>query len=59
MAGRDSCIMVSNVGLGASMPGWLDVYVNAIDATYRRALEAGAISLEAHWREVKERIRGD
>jgi PhnB protein len=38
--------MVSNVGLREPMPAFLYVYVDDIDATYRRALDAGAMSLE-------------
>jgi PhnB protein len=42
----DSLIMVTNVGLRESMPAFLYVYVDDVDATYRRALEAGASALE-------------
>jgi PhnB protein len=42
----DSLIMVTNVGLRESMPAFLYVYVDDADATYRRALEAGAAALE-------------
>ena len=42
----DSIVMVSAVGPREAMPGFLYLYVDDIDATYRRALEAGAISLE-------------
>jgi uncharacterized glyoxalase superfamily protein PhnB len=42
----DSIIMVSNAGIRASMPAFLYVYVDDTDKIYRRALEAGAISLE-------------
>jgi uncharacterized glyoxalase superfamily protein PhnB len=31
------------------MPAFLYVYVDDIDATYKRALEAGAVSLEEPW----------
>ena len=42
----DSLVMVSSVGPREAMPGFLYVYVEDIDATYQRALEAGAVSLE-------------
>jgi uncharacterized glyoxalase superfamily protein PhnB len=42
----DSLVMVSSVGPRDAMPAFLYVYVEDIDATYRRALEAGAVSLE-------------
>jgi uncharacterized glyoxalase superfamily protein PhnB len=42
----DSVVMVSGVGPRDPMPAFLYLYVDDIDATYRRALEAGAISLE-------------
>jgi PhnB protein len=42
----DSLVMVSSVGPRDAMPAFLYVYVDDIDATYRRALEAGAVSLE-------------
>jgi PhnB protein len=42
----DSMVMVSGVGPRAAMPAFLYLYVDDIDATYRRALEAGAVSLE-------------
>jgi PhnB protein len=41
----DSMLMVG-VGSGRSMPATLSVHVPDADATYRRALEAGAVSLE-------------
>jgi len=37
------------------MPGTIHLYVNDVDATYRRALEAGAISL----RELADQFYGD
>jgi uncharacterized glyoxalase superfamily protein PhnB len=43
----DSLVMVSGVGPRAEMPAFLYVYVDDADATYQRALEAGAVSLEA------------
>jgi PhnB protein len=42
----DSIVMVSGVGPRDAMPAFLYLYVDDIDATYRRALEAGAVSLE-------------
>ena len=42
----DSVVMVSGVGLREAMPAYLYVYVDDSDTTYRRALEAGAVSLE-------------
>src|SRR5260221_9716255 len=41
-----SLVMVSSVGPREAMPGFLYVYVDDIDATYKRALETGALSLE-------------
>jgi len=42
----DSLVMVSSVGPREAMPGFLYLYVDDIDGTYQRALEAGAVSLE-------------
>jgi PhnB protein len=42
----DSIIMVSNAESRNSMPAFLYVYVDDTDETYRRALQAGASSLE-------------
>jgi PhnB protein len=42
----DSLVMVSGVGPREPMPAFLYLYVDDIDATYQRALEAGAVSLE-------------
>jgi PhnB protein len=42
----DSMIMVSDAGVRNPMPAFLYVYVDDTDETYRRALEAGANSLE-------------
>jgi PhnB protein len=42
----DSVIMVSDAGMRGLMSAFLYVYVNDTDATYRRALEAGARTLE-------------
>ena len=42
----DSPLMVSEVGIRKRMPAFLYVYVDAVDATYRRALAANARSLE-------------
>jgi PhnB protein len=43
----DSRVLVSSVGPRDAMPAFLYLYVDDSDATYRRALEAGATSLEA------------
>jgi uncharacterized glyoxalase superfamily protein PhnB len=45
----DSFVMVSAAGAREVFPAFLYVYVEDADATYRRALEAGAVSLEAVW----------
>ena len=42
----DSPVMVSSVGPRAAMPSFLYLYVEDVNATYLRALEAGAIALE-------------
>jgi uncharacterized glyoxalase superfamily protein PhnB len=42
----DSVVMISDAGLRRPMPAFLYVYVNDTDATYRRALAAGARALE-------------
>jgi len=42
----DSMVMVSDAGLRNPMPAFLYVYVADTDETYRRALDAGATSLE-------------
>jgi PhnB protein len=42
----DSLVMVSEVGVRDAMPAFLYFYVDDVDATYQRALEAGAESLE-------------
>ncbi len=42
----DSLIMISSVGPRAAVPAFLYVYVDDANATYRRALKAGAKSLE-------------
>ena len=39
--------MVSEVGVREFMPAFLYLYVDDIDGTYERAIEAGAESLEA------------
>ena len=42
-----SVVMISSAGPRKSMPAFLYVYVDDADATYRRAIDAGARSLEA------------
>lgn len=42
----DSIVMVSGAGPRKPMPAFLYLYVDDTDATYARALEAGAISIE-------------
>src|SRR5947209_16803943 len=43
----DSMVMVSSAGVRNPTPAFLYVYVDDTDETYRRALQAGASSLEA------------
>jgi uncharacterized glyoxalase superfamily protein PhnB len=42
----DSLVMVAPAGERALFPAFLYVYVDDADATYRRALDAGALSVE-------------
>jgi PhnB protein len=42
----DSVIMISDAGFRESMPAFLYVYVDDVDATYRCALDSGATSVE-------------
>jgi PhnB protein len=42
----DSLVMVSGVGPRDAMPAFLYLYVEDVDATCRRAIKAGAVSLE-------------
>ena len=42
----DSTVMISDAGIREPSPAFLYVYVDNTDETYRRALEAGARSLE-------------
>lgn len=42
----DSLVMVSSVGPREVMHAFLYLYVDDTDATYQRALQAGAVSLE-------------
>ena len=43
----DSIVMISGVGVREAMPAFLYLYVDEVDATYKRALKAGAVSMEA------------
>ena len=43
----DSLVMVASTAERSAFPAFLYVYVDDADATYRRALDAGAASLEA------------
>jgi uncharacterized glyoxalase superfamily protein PhnB len=45
----DSLILVSQAGARDAFPAFLYVYVADVDATYRKALEAGATSQEEVW----------
>src|SRR5262245_64376126 len=45
----DSLVMVSAAGPRDAFPAFLYVYVEDADATYKRALDSGAASLEAVW----------
>ena len=45
----DSLLMVSPTGTRETFPAFLYVYVKDADATFQRALDAGAVSLEAVW----------
>jgi uncharacterized glyoxalase superfamily protein PhnB len=45
----DSLLMVSTAGAREIFPAFLYVYVEDADETCRRALDAGAASLEAVW----------
>jgi uncharacterized glyoxalase superfamily protein PhnB len=51
----DSVIMMGDAQEGKQMPGMIHLYVEDADATYRRALEAGATSL----REPADQFYGD
>jgi PhnB protein len=43
----DSLVMVSEAGERALFPAFLYIYVDDADDVYRRAIDAGAVSLEA------------
>ncbi len=45
----DSVLMVSRAGPRETFPAFLYVFVEDADATCQRALDAGAVSLEAVW----------
>jgi len=52
----DSIVFVANPMAGAApAPGWLYVYVDDVDSVYRKALEAGAKSVE----EPQDKFYGD
>jgi len=42
----DSLIMISEAGVRTAMPAFLYVYVSDADATYKRAMDAGARTIE-------------
>src|SRR5438067_1037872 len=42
----DSMLMISDLGVRMTMNAFLYVYVSNVDATYRRAIEAGARTIE-------------
>ena len=42
----DSNVMISGVGPRTAMPAFLYLYVDDADASYRRAVDAGAASIE-------------
>jgi PhnB protein len=43
----DSLVMVSSANAREPFPAFLYIYVDDVDSTYRRAVDAGAVSLEA------------
>lgn len=44
----DSVVMIADAGEGfPAFPVWVHVYVADVDATYRRALDAGGVSVQA------------
>ena len=43
----DSLVMVGGAGPRDLMPAFLYLYIDDVDTVYQRALEAGAVSLEA------------
>ncbi len=45
----DSLILVSQTGTRETFTAFLYVYVRDADTTFQRALDAGAVSLEAVW----------
>lgn len=51
----DSVIMIGDAGgEWPAFPSWLHIYVQDVDATYRRALEAGGVSVQ-----IPQRREGD
>ncbi|TSE00164.1 VOC family protein [Skermania sp. ID1734] len=45
----DSLVMVSQAGEREVFPAFLYIYVDDVEAVYRRALAAGAVKVEAPW----------
>ena len=45
----DSVIMVSEAGERDAFPAFLYIYIDDADSVYRRALAAGAVSVEEPW----------
>lgn len=45
----DSLLMLSTAGARDTFPAFLYVYVEDVDATCQRALDAGAMSMEPAW----------
>jgi uncharacterized glyoxalase superfamily protein PhnB len=45
----DSVLLISDAGMRQTFPAFLYVYVDDVQQTYRRAIEAGAVSMEGVW----------
>lgn len=55
----DTVVMIADAGDGCPpVPSQVHVYVNDVDATYRRALEAGATSVQEPVKKEDEDKRG-